>query len=188
VESSERLLDAAKALSGCPVPRGNRVAILSGQAGPAMAALDACLAQGLAVRSFDTETQQEVDRLLPPLAMRTNPVDMGPAWYDSGAIRGIVKAAMDSGGTDAILLLIMFASANVGAVSGLRELLLEWKQRKPVVTCIAAPPGIWQEEVRELEEMGALVNYPSPERAATSLATLWAWSKLHSGREHSPPG
>jgi len=178
VDSSEKLLDSAKVLGACGPPRGTRVAILSGQAGPAMAALDVCLAEGLDVRPFDIQTQKEIERLLPPLAMRTNPVDMGPAWYDGAAIRGIVKAVMSSEGVDAILLLIMFASANLRALSGLRDLLVEWRQSKPVLSCISAPPGIWDQEVEELEEAGAIVNYPTPERAARALAALCRWSKI----------
>lgn len=178
VDSSEKLLDAAKVLGACAPPKGARVAILSGQAGPAMAALDVCLKEGLDVRPFDIQTQREIERLLPPLAMRTNPVDMGPAWYDGAAIRGIVRAVMRSDAVDAILLLIMFASANVSALSGLRDLLLEWRQSKPVLSCISAPPGIWDQELEELEEASAIVNYPTPERAAAALAALCRWSRI----------
>lgn len=178
VDSSETFLDAAKVLGACAPPRGTRVAILSGQAGPAMAALDVCVKEGLDVRPFDIQTQREIQRLLPPLAMRTNPVDMGPAWYDGAAIRGIVRAVMRSDAVDAILLLIMFASANAGALSGLRDLLVEWRQSKPLLSCISAPPGIWDQELEELEEAGAIVNYPTPERAAAALAALCRWSKI----------
>ncbi|HSB05684.1 MAG TPA: CoA-binding protein, partial [Thermodesulfobacteriota bacterium] len=38
VGNSEELLDSAKALSRCPLPKGSRVAVLSGQAGPGMVA------------------------------------------------------------------------------------------------------------------------------------------------------
>ncbi len=178
VESSESLLDAARVLEVCRPMIGNRVAILSGQAGPAMAALDVCLTNGLEVKPFDNQTSKKIERLLPPLALRVNPVDMGPAWYDKEAIREIVKAVMESEAVDAILLLIMFASANRGAVEGLRDLLMEFGQKKPVISCIAAPPNIWDEQVQELEGQEALVNYPTPERAATALANLWRWSRI----------
>jgi acyl-CoA synthetase (NDP forming) len=47
VDTVERLLDAARALALCPLPEGKRVAILSGQAGPGMAASDVCEAEGM---------------------------------------------------------------------------------------------------------------------------------------------
>jgi len=72
----------------------------------------------------------------------------------------------------------MFASANRAALSGFSDLLLKWKQRKPVVACLIAPPGIWDEEVRRLEEGGALINVPTPERAAKTLALLREYEKM----------
>lgn len=89
VDCIEALLDAAKALEGCPLPQGPNVAILSGQAGPAMAAADVCEDEGLKIVPFAVGTQQNINELLPPLALPTNPVDMGPAWYDASAVKGM---------------------------------------------------------------------------------------------------
>jgi acetyl-CoA synthetase (ADP-forming) len=178
VDTAERLLDAARALALCPLPRGDHLAILSGQAGPGMAASDVCEAEGMEIAVFCPETQQVINSLLPPLALRTNPVDMGPAWYNTSAIEGIIGAVLEDRNVDAILILMMFASANRAAVAGFSELLLKWKQQKPVVGCLVAPPGIWDEEVHRLEEGGALVNIPTPERAAKTLALLWEYEKL----------
>ena len=178
VDSAERLLDAARALALCPLPEGRRVAILSGQAGPAMAASDICEAEGMEIASFHPETQRWINELLPPLALRTNPVDMGPAWYNASAIEGIIAAVMEDRGVDAILLLMMFASANRAAISGFSEVLLKWEQQKPVVACLIAPPGIWDEEVRRLEKGRALINIPTPERAAKALALLWEYEEM----------
>jgi len=178
VDGAERLLDAARALSLCPLPEGRRVAILSGQAGPGMAASDVCEAEGMEIVRFRAETQRVINHLLPPLALRTNPVDMGPAWYNTSAIEGIIGAVMEDRNVDAILLLMMFASANRAAVSGFSDLLLKWKQRKPVIACLIAPPGIWDNEVSRLEKGGALINIPSPERAAKTLALLWEYEKM----------
>jgi len=171
VGSSEDLLDVAKALTMCPPPEGNKVAVLSGQAGPGMAACDVCEAEGLMIPPFSTETQKKVEELLPPLAIRTNPVDMGPAWYDSEAIKGIVQTVLEDKNIDAIILCIMFASANRSAVGMLTDLLLERKTNKPILCCFSAPAGIWDDEIKRLEGSG-VPNYPSPERAAKTLVNL----------------
>lgn len=173
VDSAEALLDGARALASCPLPKGNGVAILTGQAGPGMAACDLCEEKGLRIVSFTDKTQEKINECLPPLALRTNPVDMGPAWYDSESIRSIVQAAMEDPNVDAVLLLMMFASANVDAVQGLSPLLKVWKQRKPMICCLVAPPGIWDEQIADIEDSGSIANYPTPERAAEALATLW---------------
>jgi len=175
IDDTETLLDSAKALAGCPKLEGNGVAILSGQAGPGMAACDICEAYGLKIVDFNNHTQERINENLPPLALRSNPVDMGPAWYDADASREIIKAVMEDNNVNAILILIMFASANVGVVNGIRSLLLNWRQKKPLITCIYAPPGIWDNEMEYLEDSGALVNFPSPERAARAMASLWRY-------------
>ncbi len=181
VDSAEELLDTARAMDGCPLPAGPRVAVLSAQAGPGIAATDVCALAGLKLAVFSAETQAQVNACLPPLALRTNPVDMGPAWYDSEALSRLIRAVMEDDSVDGILLLTMFASANVDIVKGMREVLVSWHQQKPVVGCILAPEGIWDDQVLELEERGALVNYPTPERAARALANLWKSKSLQQG-------
>ena len=178
VHSAESLLDAARAFAMCPPLKGNRIAILSGQAGPGMAACDVCESKGLEVASFSSGTQKTINDLLPPLALRTNPVDMGPAWYDSSAIAGIMRAVMEDEQVDGIVLLMMFASANREAVAGMSDFLIESRQKKPVVACLSAPPGIWDDQVRDLEKKGALINVPTPERAAKSMANLWECKRM----------
>jgi acyl-CoA synthetase (NDP forming) len=177
VRSSEELLDTAKALAISSLPVGSNVAVLSGQAGPGMAACDVCEIEGLSLPPFSAETQKRIESLLPPLAIRTNPVDMGPAWYDSGATKGIVQAVMEDRNIDAIILCIMFASANRASVGILADLLFQRKVNKPVICCVSSPAGIWDEEIKRFEESG-FPNYPTPERAAKTLANLWRYKRL----------
>jgi acyl-CoA synthetase (NDP forming) len=176
VGSSEDLLDTAKALAMCPLPGGNKVAVLSGQAGPGMVACDVCETEGLSIPHFTPETQKRVRELLPPLAIRTNPVDMGPAWYDSEAIKGIVNTVMDDKNIDALIVCIMFASANRSAVGILTDLLVERSINKPILCCFSAPAGIWDNEIKRLERSG-VPNYPAPERAAKTLANLYRFKR-----------
>jgi acyl-CoA synthetase (NDP forming) len=152
--------------------------VLSGQAGPAMAACDVCEGAGLEIVSFHPKTQERINGLLPPLALRTNPVDLGPAWYDSSAIGGIVRAVLEDDTVDGILLLMMFASANREAVRAVSDLLKEWNQKKPVVSCFVAPPATWDQDVQDLEDAGALINFTAPERAARTMAALWNLARL----------
>ncbi|MFP3927621.1 MAG: hypothetical protein ACLFUP_01850 [Desulfobacteraceae bacterium] len=178
VEGTEELLDASRALAFSPLPAGNRVAVLTGQAGPGMAACDVCEAEGLVVPRFTPETAERVDELLPPLALRVNPVDMGPAWYDSRTITEMMRAVLGDENIDAVLLLMMFASANRHAITGISEFLKEWGQRKPVVACLLAPSEVWDREIEDLERSVVLVNFPTPERAAGALACLWKSARL----------
>lgn len=177
VDNAEALLDGARALSACPPPKGSGIGVLTAQAGPGMAASDRCERGGLRIPSFSATTQERINALLPPLALRTNPVDMGPAWYDPGALSRVVGAVMEDIHVRGILVLMMFASANMDVLAGLAPLLKEWGQKKPVVSCILSPRGIWDGLVEELEASRALVNYPTPERAAAAMVNLWRYGQ-----------
>ena len=172
LDSAESLLDTAKAIASSEIPEGPGVAVLSGQAGPGLAACDVCEACGLKIVSFERQTQQSINEFLPPLALRSNPVDMGPAWYNASAQSGIIRAVMNDSNVDAILLLIMFASANADLLVDLSSFLKIFKLKKPIISCILAPPGTWDDDIHSLEKSGALVNYPTPEQAARALANI----------------
>jgi acyl-CoA synthetase (NDP forming) len=178
LKSAEALLDAARGLAMCPLPKGPRMAVLSGQAGPGMAACDLCESQGLELAVFKPETQSVINELLPPLALRTNPVDMGPAWYNASAIEGIIRAVIEDEGVNGLLLLMMFASANRAAL-----------QRYPRCCWNGNNENLWfpawfhlkaygMRRSVTMENGGALINCPTPERAATTMASLWEYKKM----------
>ncbi|MEW5912833.1 MAG: acetate--CoA ligase family protein [Thermodesulfobacteriota bacterium] len=187
-QSVEQLLDGAKALAQSRPPQGPRMAVLSGQAGPGIAASDVCARLGLSLGRFTPATQERINDLLPPLALRSNPVDLGPAWYDREAVTGIVQAVLDDEQVDGVLFNMVYASANLRAIEGLHDLLVQWNQQKPVLASITAPPGIWDAQVAALEDAGALVNFPSPERAVQAMATLYERRRLLDklGRRSAP--
>lgn len=177
VDSSIELLDVAKALALCPLPRGNRVAVLSAQAGPAIIASDICEQHGLILADFSTKTTEQVEKLLPPLSIRSNPIDMGPAWYDWETIRKVIEVTLADENIDSIVLYTAYASANRPVLKEIAGLLKSPAYGKPIISCFPSPTGVWVEEKRELEESG-VVLYPTPERAAKALVGLVKRSQI----------
>ncbi len=179
VASTEELLDTAKALDVCSLPRGTRIAVLSGQAGPGMIASDALEPAGLTLSRFSEATQQRVNELLPPIAIRTNPVDMGPAWYNPENIIEILKTVIHDEQTDGIIFLAMYASANLRLAEGMVEYMKVINPfQKPVIACFNAPSHIWDESIKELDRKKGMVILHTPERAVQAMANLWKVSLL----------
>jgi len=177
VDSSIELLDVAKALALCPLPGGNRVAVLSGQAGPAIIASDICEQHGLILADFSAKTTEQVEKLLPPLSIRSNPIDMGPAWYDWETIRKVIEVTLADENIDSIVLYTAYASANRPLLKEIAGLLKSPAYGKPIISCFPSPTGVWVEEKRELEDSG-VVLYPTPERAAKALVGLVKRSQI----------
>jgi acyl-CoA synthetase (NDP forming) len=179
VESAEELLDTAKALDACVLPGGPRVAVLSGQAGPGMIAVDAVEQVGLQLSRFAPATQEKINNLLPPIAIRTNPVDMGPAWYNPKAMLDILQAAVKDEGTDGVIFLAMYASANLKLAEELEKYMNGLEPfHKPVIACFTAPPGIWGESIKRLDRKKGMVILATPERTAKTMSNLWKASLL----------
>lgn len=171
VDSSTELLDAAEALILCPLPKGNRVAVISAQAGPGIIASDICEQYGLVISQVSTSTRQRIEELLPPLAMRANPIDLGPAWYDCETMRKVIEAVLTDEKIDGLILYAAYASANEPLLREISSLLKSQTCNKPVISCFPSPAGIWVEEKHELQE-GGVALYPTPEHAAKAMVYL----------------
>jgi acetate---CoA ligase (ADP-forming) len=76
VDSVEELFDMAMAFGHLPVPRGNRVAVVTNAGGPGIIITDSCEANGLSVAELSAETQARLRQHLPEEASVRNPVDM----------------------------------------------------------------------------------------------------------------
>ena len=76
VFSERELIDKTVTFALCPVPKGNRVAILSGVGGAAVKAVDECSKHGLKVPEFSESTRKRLEKLLPSFASSRNPVDL----------------------------------------------------------------------------------------------------------------
>ncbi len=76
VQSMEELFDVAEAFDRLPIPRGNRVAILTNAGGPGILATDAAASSGLNIVELDPGTVSYLKSFLPPAAATGNPVDM----------------------------------------------------------------------------------------------------------------
>jgi len=171
VNSCEELLDTAKVLSLAAKPLGRAVAVLSAQAGPALAASDVLEAGGLTIPAFSGSTKKTIEELLPPLSLRSNPVDLAFAWYNLDLTKKIVDTLVQDPGIGSIMFMAVYGSANIGVVKTVTAVLLEAARIKPVVACLSAPFGLWDRDIAVLEQGGA-PNYPTPERAALALANM----------------
>jgi len=76
--SIEELFDYAMAFTLQPLPRGNRVAVVSDAGGPAIMCVDELAAQGMVLADFTPKTKEALASWAPPDASIRNPVDLTP--------------------------------------------------------------------------------------------------------------
>ncbi len=74
--SLKNLFANAKAFSNCPIPQGNRVAIITNSGGPGIMATDAICENGMQMAKITDETKNTLRSFLPSAASVKNPIDM----------------------------------------------------------------------------------------------------------------
>ena len=75
-ETVGEMFDVAGVLARQPLPRGDRVAVLTNAGGPGILCADACEAEGLRILPLSAATRARLAEALPPEASTANPVDM----------------------------------------------------------------------------------------------------------------
>lgn len=74
--SLKQLFATAKVFSNCPIPKGNRVAIITNSGGPGIMATDAICEYGLEMAQITDNTRDALKSFLPAAASVKNPIDM----------------------------------------------------------------------------------------------------------------
>jgi acetyltransferase len=169
VNTVEELFDLAMAFSKNPLPRGNRLAILTNAGGPAIMATDAAIAHGLSMAEFSERTRRELRRLLPPEGSIQNPVDMTPQ-SDRSKYDACARILLEDDGID--MLLVVFVPpmmiSTMDIILGLEQ--FRHKYLKPVVGVIMATEEFFVEFNHQHPNHMAL--YIFPESAVSALAAL----------------
>lgn len=86
-----------------PLPKGNRVAIITGGGGLGVLASDKLYEEGLELVKFSRETLDEIGKVLPDYWVPGNPVDM-VAGLDFFIIIPIIEAIIKSGEIDSLII------------------------------------------------------------------------------------
>lgn len=103
--SIEEMFNTAQLLAFQPLPRDNRIAIVTNAGGPGVMATDAAVANGLEMASFSGQTTAKLMKALPAAANVKNPIDViGDARADRYA--AALEAVLADEGVDQVLVIL----------------------------------------------------------------------------------
>jgi acetyl coenzyme A synthetase (ADP forming)-like protein len=167
VQTLDEQLDVAELLAHQPLPRGDRVAIVTNAGGPAVSCVDAGVAAGLRVEPLTEDTRRALADHLPPAAALTNPVDMLAAATSADFRRTIETVAADPN-VDAIIAIFLQALPGRGADMVLRA--IRTAARRTDVPVLAALMTAQPARAAGGVEHDQVPIYATPEHAARALA------------------
>jgi acetyl coenzyme A synthetase (ADP forming)-like protein len=185
-DTLEELFDVASLLANQPLPRGNRVGIITNAGGPAILCADACEARGLEVPVLSKESQDKLRAFLPAGAGLGNPVDMiasAPAEHYRQAIEIV------AGDSNVDALIVIFTPPLVTRAEDVAQETIKAVKTidpgKPVLSVFlsaeAAPAALGSGDVR-------IPSYSFPETAAIALARAARYRQWRERPETLAPG
>ena len=175
VEGINELFNYAIAFARQPVPKGNKIAIVTNAGGPGIMATDAAIRHGLTLATFSDETKASLKEQLPPTANIHNPVDIiGDA--DSSRYESAIRQVMEDPGVDgAIVILTPQAMTNPLETAEILPRVIKGID-KPVLASFMGIVDV-SEGVRHLEAHN-IPNFPFPESSVRAMAAMVRFGNL----------
>ncbi|MBN1374784.1 MAG: GNAT family N-acetyltransferase [Dehalococcoidia bacterium] len=176
-DTLEDLFDTGSLLANQPLPRGNRVAILTNAGGPAILTAEACRARGLDLPSLSTDTITQLKSFLPPKAITSNPIDTSSE-FTIEQYEEALKLLLNDENVDMVIVIfippIPRLSDEFAAV--IREVAPQYrKQGKPLVTSFLGLKGTRIE--LGSKDKGFVPSYTFPESMAGALSRALEFSR-----------
>lgn len=169
----EEMLDWALAIAWQPLPRGNRVGVLTNAGGAGVIAVDALEAAGMQLAPLTGTTKEYLAQRLPPMASIENPIDVlagsGPASY-ALCLDGLLSDET----VDAVV--VITAPQDWFAPVSLAEVIGEVSssplgRKKPVLAVIMGLAST--SDATQVLHRRRVPNFAFPERIGSTLAAMW---------------
>jgi len=168
-ETLEHMFDIVRAIQKQPLPRGDRVGIISNGGGFGVVCADAIEFNGLRVARFTEETYEYMRERFPPHYGIANPIDL-TGDGDKEDFKDAMEAVLKDENVDAVILGIIWQGVVLEdeVVEELVEVIKKYD--KPVLG--SSPGGEFSARMSEkFNELG-IPHYSIPERAIKALAAI----------------
>ncbi len=180
VQTIEELFDYAVAFGTQPLPRSNRIAIITNAGGPGILATDVTIHSGLKLATFSDTTRAVLASHLPSAANINNPVDViGDAGSDR--YQAALDAVLSDENVDGVIFIL--TPQSMTEIEETAEIipLLARRSGKPVVASFMGLMDVTSGA--EILEKNGIPHYHFPETAARAMGALYHQSRwIH--RQH----
>jgi len=168
-ETIEEFFDDAVGFANSPLPKGNKVAIITNAGGPGIMTTDAAIRYGLQLANLEDKTINELKKYLPKSASFNNPIDLiGDAQHERYQV-ALNNVLNDSNVDSIITLLTPQAMTDMEEIAKTIVAVAK-NSEKPILTSFMGIVDV-SKGVKILEENN-VPHYKFPEDAARTLASM----------------
>lgn len=190
-EDLDHMVDVATAFAYCPLPRGNRVAIITGSGGSAVWMADILSEHGLELPVLEDDIQRRIMELLPPYGSAQNPVDATAQAIGEIGYAPMVELVAQSERIDTILLISSLANPERAKKFAAEMAELTARLDKPIL--LSTYTTATAESIAAIAGIGipCYTSMPSCARAIRALVDYGAFQQRLARRkaaEQTTPG
>jgi acetate---CoA ligase (ADP-forming) len=184
--NEEELCQAAMAFADQPIPKGNRVGVITNTGGPAVIATDELVNSGMVLPPLSEKAKNILKTTMLPEATIGNPIDV-VATGGGAHFRSALDVLMEEDNIDAIYVNFVTApftdtdevARNIVAVNQLRK--------KPIVCNFMTNMSLERfQNTASILKYGGVPCYSFPTTAAKAMGALYKYSKARSRRIGEP--
>jgi 3-hydroxypropionyl-CoA synthetase (ADP-forming) len=175
VDSYEELTGSLKALTWQPIPKGNKVAMVTNGAGPIIAAIDQFERLGLQLAQLSEQTLNSFKEHYPTTYVIGNPCDItGSA--NSDDYKFAIQAFMDDENVDIIMPWFVFQDDPLE--ESIVDVLATFQKQKRKPILVGAMGGPFTHKISKQIEDSNVPAYHSVTSWITAAGSLAKWSKV----------
>ena len=178
VDSLSEMMDVAKLLAWQPLPRNNKIIMITNGAGPAVSAADMFSEAGIEIGVLKSETKEVLKQKLPKYCLVNEPViDLTGSATSTEYREAIMGVLNEDIGIISVLFVFQDTPLDEGILDVMRETIEKARKiGKTVVSCAAGGPYT-RKMVREIEKM-RIPCYEEPSRMVMALSRVINYSKV----------
>ncbi|MHA1443467.1 MAG: acetate--CoA ligase family protein [Candidatus Hodarchaeales archaeon] len=189
VNDWEEMINASKVFATQPLPNGNKIAVITNGGGVGVMTSDAISMEGMDLADFSSETLTQLNSLLPPLYVKTNPVDLTGSSTNEQFFLTLEQVAADPN-VDSVIFVVLTAPPYIDPmklVSQMRDYLSDpkksdWIKEKPFIALTMG--GEEAEVLRSQFERLGVPTYSQPRTCVRSLAKITQYSNYLKIKTH----
>lgn len=178
VRSLQTLLDVARVLPSVPLPRGDRLGVLTMSGGASSVIADEAAQHHLSIPVLDEATQRKLRRWVPAYGAVANPVD---ATADAAARPEILAGSLEilREHPDVDLAIVQLTTNADPSASAIAEAIIDARARsdKPILVGRLGAEGLAPDAMRRYREHGVEV-FDGPERLVATAAAVCSYRRL----------
>ncbi|MFH1631198.1 MAG: CoA-binding protein, partial [Candidatus Aenigmatarchaeota archaeon] len=168
VKEIEDLFNISKALAFQPLPKGNRIHVITNGGGFGVLATDALIKNKLKLSELSQDTIEKIkdSKDVPNYAVIKNPMDLvGDA--TSARYKAAIGAVLEDKNVDGIIVTVLFQLALME--SNVVDVIInaDRKSDKPIIICSAG--GAYTSVHKKILEESGIPTYNTPEQAAKAM-------------------